>query len=152
MDTVCERLDKLSLDYLEQFGHLLSCKQLLDDTIKKGYFALSRARIIMGVNNLSRLQYSERQPMIAATTVSIMPSTDFDKHVNKDHADDALKWFGLLSPQTLRESQKHFQQTIDLSLEACRRQAAIAQLREEIEGLLKEKQRLSTKENQSDED
>ncbi len=148
MDSLCEQIDKLTINYLEEFGHLISCKQLLDDTIKQGYFNLSRARIIMGVNNLSRLQYSEKDPMIASTKVSISSLPfDIEKELDKEHCDDALKWFGLLSPNVLKQSQKSFQQTIDLALEACRRQENILELKNKIEQLVKEKQTFLTKEN-----
>jgi hypothetical protein len=40
MDSLCEQIDKLTINYLKEFGHLLACKQLLDDTIKQGYFNL----------------------------------------------------------------------------------------------------------------
>ncbi|CAF0823629.1 unnamed protein product [Adineta ricciae] len=149
MDALCEQIDKLTLDYLEEFGHLLACKQLLDDTVKQGYFNLSRARIIMGVNNLSRLQYSERDPMIAATKISISSVSPFqvEKEIDKEHGDDALKWFGLLSPNVLKQGQKAFQKTIDLVLESCKRQDNVLQLKSQIEQLLKEKQSFLSKEN-----
>lgn len=148
MDALCQQIDELTLLYLDEFGQLLACKQLLDDTIKQGYFSMSRARVIMGVNNLSRLQYSERDPMIAATKVSISSSPfELDKQTDPEHGDDALKWFGLLSPGVLKQSQKSFQQTIDLALDACRRQQNISHLRRQIEQLLAEKQSLSSKEN-----
>jgi len=148
MDSLCEQIDKLTINYLEEFGHLLSCKQLLDDTVKQGYFNLSRARIIMGVNNLSRLQYSERDPMIASTKISISSLPfDIEKQIDKEHCDDTLKWFGLLSPNVLKQSQKSFQQTIDLALESCKRQENLFQLKTKIEQLLKEKKNFLTKEN-----
>ncbi|CAF1022785.1 unnamed protein product [Rotaria sp. Silwood1] len=148
MDSLCKQIDKLTIDYLEEFGHLLACKQLIDDTVKQGYFNLSRARVIMGVNNLSSLQYSEKDPMIASTKIFITSSPfNIEKQINKEHCDDALKWFGLLSPNVLKQSQKSFQQTIDLALEACIRQKNILQLKNQIEKLLKEKQSFLTKEN-----
>ena len=152
MDTLCEQIDKLTINYLEEFGHLLASKQILDDTIKQGYFNLSRARVIMGVNNLSRLQYSEKNPMTASTKISI--SSDpfaIDKETDHEHADDTLKWFGLLSPQVLKQSQKSFQQTIDLALEVCQRQDKICQLKAELQRLLKEKKDFLTKENLNEE-
>jgi hypothetical protein len=152
MDSLCEQIDKLTINYLEEFGHLLACKQLLDDTIKQGYFNLSRARIIMGVNNLSRLQYSEKDPMIASTKISISSDPfEIEKQIDQEHSDDTLKWFGLLSPRVLKQSQKSFQQTIDLALEACRRQENICQLKNHIEQLLKEKKTFLTKENLNEE-
>lgn len=148
MDALCEKIDKLTVDYLEEFGHLLACKQLLDDTVKQGYFNLSRARVIMGVNNLSRLQYSEKDPMIASTKISITASPfNIEKEIDKEHCHDALRWFGLLTPMPLKQSQKSFQQSIDLILEACRRQENIVQLKSQIEQLLKEKQTFLIKEN-----
>jgi hypothetical protein len=148
MDSICEQIDKLTINYLEEFGHLLACKQLLDDTIKQGYFNLSRARVIMGVNNLSRLQYSEKDPMTASTKISISSSPfQVEKQIDKEHCDDALRWFGLLSPNVLKQSQKSFQQTIDLALEACRRQENLSELKIKIKQLLKEKQTFLTKEN-----
>jgi vacuolar-type H+-ATPase subunit D/Vma8 len=152
MDTLCEQIDKLTINYLEEFGHLIASKQILDDTIKQGYFNLSRARVIMGVNNLSRLQYSEKDPMIASTKISI--SSDpfaIEKETDHEHADDALKWFGLLSTKVLKQSQKSFQQTIDLALEVCQRQDNICQLKNELEQLLKEKNDFLTKENLNEE-
>ena len=148
MNSLCKQIDKLTIDYLEEFGHLLACKQLLDDTVKQGYFNLSRARIIMGVNNVSRLQYSEKDPMIAATKISISSIPfDIEKQIDKEHGDDALKWFGLLSPNALKQSQRSFQQAIDLILETCRRQENILRLKTKLQELLKEKQSYLTKEN-----
>jgi hypothetical protein len=149
MDSLCEQLDQLTLEYLEEFGQLLTCKQLIDDTIKLGYFNLSRSRIIMGVNHLSRLQYSERQPMTASTTISIDSSPEFhiEKHVDKQHVNDALKWFGLLSPNVFKQCQKSFQTAIDLVIETCQRENNILRLKTRIDQLMNEKQILLTKEN-----
>jgi hypothetical protein len=102
----------------------------------------------MGVNNLSRLQYSEKDPMIASTKISISSLPfDIEKQIDKEHCDDTLKWFGLLSPNVLKQSQKSFQQTIDLALESCKRQENLFQLKTKIEQLLKEKNNFLTKEN-----
>jgi hypothetical protein len=102
----------------------------------------------MGVNNLSRLQYSEKDPMIASTKISISSSPfEIEKQIDKEHCNDSLKWFGLLSPNVLKQSQKSFQQTIDLALEACKRQENILELKTQIKQLLKEKDILLTKEN-----
>lgn len=148
MDSLCQRLDQLTINYLEEFGHLLVCKQLLDDAIKQGYFNLSHARVIMGVNNLSRLQYPEQGPMIASTKISISTEPfDIEKETDQEHSDDALKWFGLLTPKVLKQGQKSFQQTIDLALEACKRREKILQLKTEIERLQREKQTFIIKEN-----
>ena len=140
MDSLCQRIDRLTVEYLEEFGHLLACKQLIDDTAKQGYFNLSRARVIMGVHQLSQLQYSESQPMVAATKISIEndEKLNIEKQFDPEHGDDPLKWFGLLSPRVLKQSQKSFQQTIDLSIEACRRQDRILRLKSQIEQLMKE--------------
>lgn len=153
MEVICDKLDRLTLEYLDEFGHLLTCKQLIDDTMKNGYFTMSRARVIMGVNNLSRIQYPEQDPMAASVRISMSPdSVDIEKHMDQEHANDALRWFGLLTPNTLKQSQKCFQQAIDLIVEACQRQATIERIRSEIEKLLAEKKNLSSKENTNDED
>ncbi|CAF3878324.1 unnamed protein product, partial [Adineta steineri] len=99
MDSLCEQIDKLTINYLEEFGQLISCKQILEDTIRQGYFNISHARVIMGVNNLSYLQYSEKDPMIASTKISISSSPfQIEKQTDKEHCNDTLKWFGLLTP------------------------------------------------------
>lgn len=149
MDSLCQRIDRLTIEYLNEFGHLLACKQLIDDTVKQGYFNLSRARIIMGVHNLSRLQYSENQPMIAATKISVEndEKLTIEKQLDPENGDDPLKWFGLLHPKVLKQSQKSFQQTIDLIIEACQRQDQILRLKSQIEQLMKEKKILLCKEN-----
>ena len=149
MDSLCRRLDQLTLTYLDEFGHLLACKQFIDDTMKQGYFNLSRARVIMGVNNLSSLQYPDHASMTACTKVSVQssPALEIEKQHDKEHANDPLNWFGLLHPRVLKQSQKSFQQTIDLALEACERQEKLRRLRAEIDSLMKEKQCFLTKEN-----
>ncbi|CAF1009999.1 unnamed protein product [Adineta steineri] len=148
MDSLCEQIDKLTINYLEEFGQLISCKQILEDTIRQGYFNISHARVIMGVNNLSYLQYSEKDPMLASTKISISSSPfQIEKQTDKEHCNDTLKWFGLLTPNILKQGQKSFQQTIDLALDACRRQENILYLKSQIEQLLKEKKSYLTKEN-----
>ena len=42
---------------------------------------------------------------------------------------DPIKWFGVLVPQTLRQSQKHFSKAVELSVEA-------TNIQNEIRGLL----------------
>ena len=149
MDSLCERIDQLTLAYLEEFGQLLACKQFIDDTMKNGYFNLSRARIIMGVNNLSRMQYSEDQLMTASTKISVQssPTFEIEKQHDQEHANDPLNLFGLLHTRVWKQSQKSFQQTIDLALEACQRQENVRRLRTQIDSLMKEQQSFSSKEN-----
>ena len=149
MDSLCERIDRLTLAYLEEFGQLLACKQFIDDTMKNGYFNLSRARIIMDVNNLSRIQYPEHVPMTASTKISLQstPTCEVEKQHDQEHANDPLNWFGLLHTRVLKQSQKSFQQTIDLALEACQRQEKVRRLRTQIDALMKEKQSFLSKEN-----
>jgi len=72
---------------------------------------------------------------------------DIDKQIDEEHRDDALKWFGLLSPNVLKQSQKSFQQTIDLSIEACRRQEKLLKIKTQLANLFEQKQTFLTKEN-----
>ena len=53
----------------------------------------------------------------------------------KIKAKDPLKWFGVLVPQTLKQSQKHFSKAVELSVEA-------TNIRNEIRGLLGQRQYL----------
>ena len=148
METICKKIDTLVFQYLEEFGQLLACKQLIEDAMKNGYFNLSRARIIMGIDNLSSSQYTERDSIIASTRFSITENPfDVEKQIDQEHADDSIKWFGFFTPGVLKQSQKSFQKSIDLILETCRRQKAIENLRIEIQSLLKEKKSFLTKEN-----
>ena len=54
----------------------------------------------------------------------------------KPKTKDPIKWFGFLVPQTLRQSQKHFSKSVELSVEA-------TNIRNEIRGLLGQRQYLS---------
>jgi hypothetical protein len=137
MDSLCERIDQLTLAYLEEFGQLLTCKQFIDDTMKNGYF------------NLSRMQYPEDESMTVSTKISVQssPTFEIEKQHDQEHANDPLNWFGLLHKRVLKQSQKSFQQTIDLALEACQRQENLRRLRTQIDSLIKEKQSFLSKEN-----
>ena len=67
-----------------------------------------------------------------------------DDDKKKVKAKDPLKWFGVLVPQTLRQSQKHFSKAIELSVEA-------TNIRNEIRGLLGQRQYLLRQKKKCDE-
>ena len=59
-----------------------------------------------------------------------------DDDQKKQKVKDPLKWFGVLVPQTLKQSQKHFSKAVELSVEA-------TNIRNEIRGLLGQRQYLT---------
>ncbi|CAF0866144.1 unnamed protein product [Didymodactylos carnosus] len=136
VDTVCKQLDDLTLDYLQTFGHLLNLKLLLEQSMKNGYFSISRSRVIMGVNQLSSLQFPDT---IQPCTYIEFNEDEIEKHIDEKQINTPLKWFGILTPQTLKQGQKYFLQSIDLALECIHVQTKLERLKNNMHRLSKEK-------------
>lgn len=149
------------LNFMRTIQEVHEKKQELQKCLSDGFFTLSKARYIMGVDRVSRLHYS---PVMQSTVkahvrkdnddnivfdvckgdadyTSASDNTDgvrrrkSDKDavsVEKSIADlnvseddettdcpDPIKWFGVLVPRTLRDSQANFQKATVITGEIC---------------------------------
>lgn len=154
------------LSYLRTVQEIHEKKQQLQKCISDGFFLMSKARYIMGIERVSKLHYSpvmkakmivntkqdddgntvfdvsnvnpdtsapgtnnsdgirkrknaslETDDMEVKTGVSDLKLTDEDEEI--EDAPDPLKWFGVLVPQALRDSQENFRRATVITGQIC---------------------------------
>lgn len=162
-----EQLDRACLEILETVQELHEQKTQLHQLLSNGYLCMSKARYVMGVKSISKMQYGNE--MKATSTIDVssdddnslmfkvnnensevnyksntpearkrnahtdVVGPDFDEDEietvgaqtanaesnrteaiskRKPHDFDPLKWFGILVPQSLRQSQAHFKNAV----------------------------------------
>ncbi|XP_071332402.1 coiled-coil domain-containing protein 115 isoform X1 [Trachinotus anak] len=67
------------------------------------------------------------------------------KQSDQNPQQDPLKWFGILVPQSLKQSQSSFKQVIELSAEIATLQTAVLNTRQELRNSMKDKRGLQKK-------
>lgn len=153
------------LSYLRTVQEIHEKKQQLQKCISDGFFMMSKARYIMGVERVSKLHYSpdmkaksmvymkndnddntvfdvklatdSKQPVTnnsdslrkrkkaslesietpVETAVSDLKLSDDDEE--SDDTPDPLKWFGVLVPKALRDSQENFKKATVITGQIC---------------------------------
>ncbi|CAO3672142.1 unnamed protein product [Umbelopsis vinacea] len=60
LKSVCEQLDNLAIQYIEEADAISKLKQNIGNEMAKGFFNLGHAKYTMGTNKLSRYSYDER--------------------------------------------------------------------------------------------
>ncbi|KAI8581064.1 hypothetical protein K450DRAFT_234460 [Umbelopsis ramanniana AG] len=60
LKTVCEKLDQLTVEYIQEADAVSKLKETLGKEIAKGFFDLGQAKYSMGTSKLSRYSYDER--------------------------------------------------------------------------------------------
>ncbi|KAG8428954.1 hypothetical protein GDO86_018732 [Hymenochirus boettgeri] len=66
LSRLCDRLDHLLLNLMEDLENLQDKRESLNRLIEQGWFSLSQARYTMGTKSVSSLQYS---PDMAPSTL-----------------------------------------------------------------------------------
>ena len=157
-----EQLDTCAEMLVNTYDEILKQRQLLNEQLDSGYINLSKARSILGCTNLSMMQIpSELEPNV---TVNILENNDFSengieyknvdfnlqitdhKKTDKDQAIDTEKkqpvniplpsWFGVLTPMSLKRSQKSFANSLHLVQSICELQTRLQNLQATYKQLL----------------
>lgn len=158
------RLADVYLSYLRTVQEIHEKKQLLQKSISDGFFLMSKARYIMGVERVSRLHYSSDMKATTMTYLkqdddentvfdvsNVKPTSDSKKpdtsggirrrknsssessetpvetgisdlglsDEETDDTPDPLRWFGVLVPQALRDSQEKFRVATAITGQIC---------------------------------
>lgn len=153
-----QKLDKCICLYMESYQSLLTLRELLNKKLDDGYLNLSKARSIMGCSNLSALQIpSELEAKVSIETsekVDITrtddpsfhfeyPNINFNLSVSTENKQVALpSWFGVLTPLSLKLSQKSFFRSLDVISSLCEYQTRLNILGKTYQQLLSEKNKL----------
>lgn len=154
LTSLCEKLDKCTIDYVECYGQILTQRALLDESLGDAFLNLSKARSLIGCTNLSTLQI----PPELTPYAHIELNSDEEGHDEfnlvfssaTEQNDDAKrltcspfpKWFGVLAPLSLKSSHKSFSRSLNLAVSLCELQSKLKYLEKEFNELTDEKQQL----------
>ena len=153
VDVLSEEIDELMLRKLELIEEKVHGNIQMETLLKDGHIELAKAKYIRGKENISMLQVPNNEDTVTSLfdleTKIINEDNDmtepcFDISFKKlsDDADgpkDPIKWFGVLVPQNLKNSQKRFQESIYLAAKIANTQAELISVLSKLKTLCIEK-------------
>ncbi|KYN21215.1 hypothetical protein ALC57_06408, partial [Trachymyrmex cornetzi] len=155
VDVLSEEIDELMLRKLELIEEKVHGNIQMETLLKDGHIELAKAKYIRGKENISMLQVPNNKDTVTSLfdleTKTINEDNDtepcFDISFKKlsDDADgpkDPIKWFGVLVPQNLKNSQKRFQESIYLAAKIANTQAELISVLSKLKTLCIEKDSL----------
>lgn len=153
IDVLSEEIDELMLRKLELIEEKIHGNIQMETLLKDGHIELAKAKYIRGKENISMLQVPNNEDTVTSLfdleTKTINEDNDmtepcFDISFKKlsDNADgpkDPIKWFGVLVPQNLKNSQKRFQESIYLAAKIANTQTELISVLSKLKTLCIEK-------------
>ncbi|XP_072755890.1 coiled-coil domain-containing protein 115 isoform X2 [Anoplolepis gracilipes] len=157
MDALSEEIDELLLRKLELMEEKVRENVQMETLLKDGHIELAKAKYIRGKENISMLQVPNNEDTVTSlfdletnvTNDNENTEVNFDISLKKssnetDGPRDPVKWFGVLVPQNLKNSQKRFQESIYLAAKVANVQAELSSVLSKLKGLYVEKDNLSS--------
>ncbi|XP_070154530.1 coiled-coil domain-containing protein 115 [Polyergus mexicanus] len=137
MDVLSEEIDELLVRKLELIEEKIRENVQMETLLKDGHIELAKAKYIRGKENISILQVPNNEDTVTSLfnlETNVTNDNDavvcFDISLKKssnetDEPKDPVKWFGVLVPQNLKNSQKRFQESIYLAAKIANVQAEL---------------------------
>lgn len=150
-DVISEKIDELLLHKLELMEERVSASIQMETLLKDGHIELAKAKYIRGKENISILQVPNNDDTVSLFDLETKINEDdntasldisFKKSSNEAELKDPIKWFGVLVPQSLRNSQKRFQESIYLAAKIANVQAELISVLSKLKTLHLEKDSL----------
>ncbi|XP_046452294.1 coiled-coil domain-containing protein 115-like [Daphnia pulex] len=114
---VCESLDELTLKQVDLVDEQLVLMSKLSSLLTGGFIDMAKSRYISGERTVSTTQIPGEDSIIeAVTTVDRDNMNKLTVSRNKE-VNDPIKWFGVLVPTSLKQSQHAFQKVVDVAVE-----------------------------------
>jgi len=155
VDVISEEIDELMLRKLELMEEKVRGNIQIEALLKDGHIELAKAKYIRGMENISILQVPNNEDTVTSlfdleTKITTedndtVPCFDISFKKLSDDADgprDPIKWFGVLVPQNLRNSQKRFQESIYLAVKIANIQAELISVLSKLKTLCIQKDSL----------
>lgn len=152
VDVLSEEIDELMLRKLELMEEKVRDNIQMETLLKDGHIELAKAKYIRGKQNISILQIPNNEDTVISlfdletkTNEDNVPCFDISLKKLSDDANepaDPIKWFGVLVPQNLRNSQKRFQESIYLAAKIANLQAELISVLSKLETLCIQKDSL----------
>lgn len=122
-----ELQDKLLLEMLDLVEQSVSCKINLESTTNDGQLLLAKSRYIQGPQTVSESQlptensaeFNALKTVCQKTTEDTDDALELVAHkIDKQNGYvDAIRWFGVLVPQSLHLAQQRFNRAVELAVE-----------------------------------
>lgn len=114
---VCEALDELTLKQVDLLDEQLVLVSKLSSLMTCGFIDMAKSRYISGERTVSATQIpGEDSTIEAVTTVDRDFMDKLTLSRNKD-ASDPIRWFGVLVPSSLKQSQQAFRNVLDVAVD-----------------------------------
>ena len=139
LDSVCKKLDDLTILQFDLLDEQLKMISKLENVLMNGFIHLAKSRYIKGERSVSTLQIPGEESDVQPTTTVLRNSEnklEIQKNVNSN---DPIKWFGVLVPSSLRQSQSSFQQVLEIVVEIVNTRMEAAETMKEFNQLSKTK-------------
>eukprot|EP00127_Corallochytrium_limacisporum_P003018 Clim_evm65s144 gene=Clim_evmTU65s144 len=146
MTELKEALDQDLNSYFELYADRAARQRKLNALLSEAGVFMAEARKYQGGNTIGPSQYPKFMfPKVALdvedNTMSLSECTYTDEELEEitgsenvaKHRRDPLLWFGVLVPQSLRQSQKCYKRCLELALEIAGLDLRLAELRESME-------------------
>ena len=138
LQKICENLDELTLRQVDLLNEQLVLMSKLESHMSNGCINLAKSRYIGGESSVSRTQLPGEESDVKASTTLVKNPTSNRLEITRDpSAGDPIKWFGVLVPGSLRQSQQSFINILDTAVE-------IINIRNEWLETLEEKHKISS--------
>lgn len=114
---VCVALDELTLKQVDLVDEQLVLMSKLGSLMTCGFIDMAKSRYISGEKTVSATQIPGEDSVIeAVTTVDRDSENKLTLSRNKE-VNDPIRWFGLLVPGSLKQSQQAFQNVLNIAVE-----------------------------------
>lgn len=116
-EELCNNLDELSLKQVDLVDEQLVLLSKMNNLLTNGFIDMAKSRYISGERTVSITQIpGEDSEIEAVTTVNRGYDNKMTVSRNPDSY-DPIKWFGVLVPASLRQSQQAFQKALEMAVE-----------------------------------
>lgn len=110
----CKQLDDLTIQQIDLLEEQLILASKLESVMKTGFIEMAKSRYIKGEKYVSILQLPGDESCIQPLACVKHNSQNRLLLERDEQGKNPLSWFGVLVPNSLRESQKAFQAALDI--------------------------------------
>ena len=111
---LCRDLDDLTLRQIDCVEEQLILLKKLEAEMSSGFINLAKSRYIAGEKSVSMLQVPSDDSEVEAKLTVREDGENKWQLIKNENGTDAKKWFGVLVPSSLRQSQLSFQKALEI--------------------------------------
>ena len=117
LEKLCDNLDELTMKQADLVDEQLKLMSNVSRLLTSGFIDLAKSRYINGEKTVSTTQIPGEDSDIEAVTTTSRDSTNTLTLLRNEEGNDPIKWFGVLVPSSLRQSQQTFRKAIEIAIE-----------------------------------